>query len=42
MREAKVNNVISLWRELVSKESTQELIIKAKTSNLKNNQAMRK
>jgi hypothetical protein len=42
MRETKINNIISLWKELVSRESTQESKIKAKTSNSGNNQAMRK
>jgi hypothetical protein len=41
MREIKINNIISLWRELVNRELIQELT-KAKTSNLENNQAMRK
>jgi hypothetical protein len=41
MRETKVNDVISLWRELVSEGSTQESI-KAKTSNSGNDRAMRK
>jgi hypothetical protein len=42
MRETKINNVISLWEELVSRESTQELKTKARTSNSGNDQAMRK
>jgi molybdopterin converting factor small subunit len=42
MRETKVNDVISLWRELVSGESTQESRTKAKTSDSGNDRAMRK
>jgi hypothetical protein len=38
MRVIKINNFISLWRELVAEEAER----KAKTSYLENDQAMRK